>query len=190
MEKFSLYIKLLAKWARVLNLVAEGEDLKQRHFADSMALMPYLGGGDSCADVGGNGREEITDVGSGAGFPGMVLAIAGLPVVRLVEADSRKYAFLEEVKRAYGLDVEIVNARVESITGFAASVITARAFAPLGRLFELCGGICLPGTRFVLLKGVGVEAEIAEASARWRFEHSIHKKPGGFVLECHNVGLK
>ncbi len=177
-ERLTIYAELLARWQKTINLVAPSTlgSIWHRHFADSAQILPLVG------HSGGN----WVDLGSGAGFPGLVLAIiraeSGPMRATLVESDSRKCAFLAEVLRKVGLPpaaiVEIRNQRIEnratqdSLTGV--DVITARALAPLDRLFELSVGLFAPSTRAFFLKGRDTEAEIEAARLRWSFECEIH----------------
>jgi len=171
-DLFKPYVELLSRWNEAINLAKPGGG-DERHFGDSLALLPYV-------------DEDAMDVGSGAGFPGMVLAIAGAPVRALVESDGRKCVFLEEVRRLYGLDVEIINDRVENLQR-KMPIITGRAFAPLERFFSLTRGVADGSTKYVLLKGERVKDEIKEARKSFRFEYDIKKKPGGVILIAAEV---
>ena len=171
-DLFKPYMEVLARWNKAINL-AKLECANSRHFDDSLALLPYI-------------DADTMDVGSGAGFPGMVLAIAGAKIETLVESDSRKCMFLEEVKRLYGLDIEIINDRVENLMR-RMPIITGRAFAPLTRFFSLTRGVADISTKYVLLKGDKVEDEIAQAQKSFRFEYEIIKKPGGVILIAAEV---
>jgi 16S rRNA (guanine527-N7)-methyltransferase len=171
------YMETLRRWNARINLVAKGSlaGMRARHFEDSLALLPFL-----------SGASNIFDIGSGAGFPGMVLAIAGADVRALVESDSQKCAFLEEIKRGYGLSLEIINDRVENLDR-KAGVITGRAFAPLARFIKTCRNIMAPKTKMILLKGQSAKDEIREASRDWSFRHALYPKSGGFVLEITDI---
>ena len=95
---------------------------------DSAQLFPLLPPPDA------GGRRVLVDFGSGAGFPGLVLAIMGAGEVHLIEADQRKAAFLREAARVTGTEATVTAERLEHLTPFPVDVITARAFAPLARL--------------------------------------------------------
>src|SRR5215470_7749459 len=124
------YADLLVKWQRSINLVAADslDDLWRRHMLDSAQLYRLLPPGDC----------RIIDLGSGAGFPGLVLAAMGARDVHLVESDSRKCVFLAEAARACGLQAETNpvshRPRLEQLRGLTADVGAARACAPLERL--------------------------------------------------------
>ncbi len=132
----------------------------------------------------------ILDVGAGAGFPGLVLAILGVPGVRLIESDQRKAAFLREAARATGTPAQIHAARIADVADGPADVVTARALAPLPRLLELAEPLLGPRTRCLLLKGAGASNELTAASAHW---HMVAKTfaslsdPSGIVLQLEEI---
>ncbi|MDR1477279.1 MAG: 16S rRNA (guanine(527)-N(7))-methyltransferase RsmG [Rickettsiales bacterium] len=186
-KEFEKYAALLEKWQGAVNLIGSKtrEEIWTRHIEDSLSLLDFING----ADRAGGGR--IFDIGSGGGFPGMVLAIAGVRGMTLVESDTRKCAFLEEAKRTYGLDVEITNQRVESmrVEGGAGRIV-GRAFAPLERFFNLCDGLIGEKTVMYLLKGERVGEEIETAKKNWDFEYTLYDKTGGHILEARNIKRK
>ena len=157
--RLEIYADLLRKWQRTINLVGRStlNELWTRHFADSAQLYPLLP----------EGTRVLVDLGSGAGFPGLVLAILGVPEVHLIEADSRKSAFLREVVRATGAPVQIHVRRIEQVPPFPADVVTARALAPLADLLELA--VPFIGRRGIALfpKGQHVEDELTAATKTW-----------------------
>ena len=167
------YAELLALWQKSTNLVAPSTlpALWSRHFADSAQL---------CA-LAPNARLWL-DLGSGAGFPGLVVAVlqSGRPQFRmhLVEGNRKKCAFLAEVVRATAAPVDIHAMRIEELAESAETlkpyVVSARALAPLPRLFELAGPFFGPETRGLFMKGREAEAEIAEAHARFDFDCRLH----------------
>src|SRR5690606_34129867 len=130
-DRLAIYADCLQRWAPAINLIARSTlpDLWRRHFLDSLQLLPLIR-----AEAGANPR--IVDLGSGAGFPGMVLAIAGAGEVHLVEADAKKATFLREVARRTGASVTLHNCRIEALAPLAAEVATARALAPAERLLS------------------------------------------------------
>jgi 16S rRNA (guanine527-N7)-methyltransferase len=165
-----LYEDLLQRWQKAVNLVSVGSlsDVWHRHFADSAQL----------ARLVPSRATSIVDLGSGGGFPGLVLAIVladRAPVrVKLVESDKRKAAFLSEMARQTGVAVDILATRVESPETQAkiqaVDVVTARALAPLNRLLHLAAPFFAAATVGLFLKGRGVQREIEEARAGWRFD--------------------
>ena len=172
-HRLSRYADLLAHWQKTTNLVATSTlpGLWGRHFADSAQLLT----------LAKNARLWL-DLGSGAGFPGLVVAIlsAGRPDFRmhLVESSRKKCAFLAEVARATAAPVEIHAMRIEDLAESAhrlePDVVSARALAPLPRLFELASPFFGPDTRGLFLKGREAEAEIAEARREWDFTAHLH----------------
>ena len=167
------YADLLALWQRSKNLVAPSTlpVLWSRHFADSAQL---------CA-LAPSARLWL-DLGSGAGFPGLVVAIleSGKPNFRmhLVESNRKKCAFLAEVARATAAPVDIHAMRIEALAESAKTlrpdVVSARALAPLPRLLELATPFFGDNTRGLFLKGRDAETEIAAALTRFDFGCRIH----------------
>jgi 16S rRNA (guanine527-N7)-methyltransferase len=129
LERLEVYAGTLRRWAPAINLVARGtlDDLWRRHLLDSLQLLPLI-------EEQHLGGRKILDLGSGAGFPGLVLAIAGAGEVHLVESDRKKTTFLREVARQTGAEVTIHMARIEDLEPQAADFLTARALAPADRL--------------------------------------------------------
>lgn len=173
LAKFETYAALLKRWQKTINLVAPStvDDVWHRHFADSAQLFAHapLGGG------------HWLDVGSGAGFPGLALAIMaserGGTRHTFIESDTRKCAFLREVARATGTAVEIVTARIE-LPETAAKVgqvqcVTARALAPLSRLASWVAPYFSGETTGLFLKGRDVSSELDEALKAWGFEYQL-----------------
>ncbi len=157
-ERLTEFERLLRQWNRTVNLVSSA-DLAQiwpRHISDSLQLLPLL------PKAG-----PFVDIGTGAGFPGLILAIAGAHPFHLVEADRRKAAFLREAARYCEAPVTIHAERAESVVLPPARVITARALAPLSGLLALVAphlatdGICL------FLKGAAAQTELQAAHKAW-----------------------
>jgi len=169
LDKLLAYVALLEQWQPRINLVAGATlpDVWHRHIADSaqlLALAPKSG--------------KWLDIGSGAGFPGLVIAImahgsAGLRVT-LIESDRRKCAFLAEVARHTGISVEIHTARIEQIATQAmlnpVDVESARALAPLVRLIPLSLPFFGDATLGLFPKGRDAESEVTQARAAWDFD--------------------
>jgi 16S rRNA (guanine527-N7)-methyltransferase len=189
LDRLETYDSLLKTWQRTINLVAPStlEDAWHRHFADSAQLLAFgcvsreSGPYDSSGSAGekASAPRSWLDLGSGGGFPGLVLAILLAerdPGARmtLVESDSRKAAFLGEVARKTGVTVEIRTERSEKFATQAKSrirdVITARALAPLPKLLGIVLPFFSPQTVAVFPKGRDVAAELAEAARAFRFD--------------------
>ena len=127
-QKFQIYYDTLVKWQKSINLISRSnsDDIYLRHFLDSAQLYKFT------KKINGN----ILDFGSGAGFPGLVLALMGNKNIILVESDQKKCAFMREVAMLLDTVVTIYNCRIEDLDYINADLITARALAPLDRLIE------------------------------------------------------
>lgn len=184
-KKLETYKALLIKWQKAINLVSGKslENVQHRHFDDSLQLKSLLPAG----------AKTLMDIGSGAGFPGMVLAMARPDLkVHLVESDARKCEFLRTVSRETGALVEIHNARIEALGGVKPDVITARALAEL----ETLCGYCLPfaqenpALEMLFLKGEKAAGEIAKARQKFAFdceEFPSRTDSAGVVLRLKNL---
>jgi 16S rRNA (guanine527-N7)-methyltransferase len=182
LARLEAYAALLVSWSARLNLVGRSTlvDLWRRHFLDSAQLLPLLP----------PGVTSLVDLGSGAGFPGLVLAILGVAGVELVEADSRKAAFLREAARVSVTPVTIRGCRIEAVPPCAADVLTARGCAPLDRLLALGARFIGPQTTCLFLKGAQVEEELTAAGKAWTMtveRHPSRADPGGSVLQLRQV---
>ena len=181
--KLKIYAKCLRRWQRQINLIGKGslDDLWHRHFLDSAQLWELC-----CSK-----RSRLVDLGSGAGFPGMVLSIMGWPNVELVESNTRKCSFLGEVARVTGASVQITNARSEDVSAPAlADFVTARAVAPLSELLGHCLRWLKPGGVALLHKGVSIERELTQAAKDWTMQllrHQSQTDPRGVVLEIREL---
>jgi 16S rRNA (guanine527-N7)-methyltransferase len=171
MDRLEVHRRLLDQWNPRINLVSRASlaDVWSRHFADSAQLWRLCP-----ADA-----RRWLDLGSGAGFPGLVIAAMaadeGRLHVHLVESDQRKAAFLATVVRSAGLPATVHAERIERLAPMAADVITARALAPLGELLAMAEMHGKPGATGLFPKGASVHKEIAEAAVRWQFDHAIHR---------------
>jgi 16S rRNA (guanine527-N7)-methyltransferase len=173
LDRLQLYAELLHRWSKVQDLVAPATlpNLWHRHFADSAQLLALA-----------PDAKTWLDLGTGAGFPGLVVAImiTDRPGVRihLVESNARKCAFLRDVARRTAAPVEIHNGRIESLdlghNGENVDVVTARALAPLVKLVGLAQPFFSPATTGLVLKGREWSAELAEALKAYAFEATAH----------------
>lgn len=160
LARLMAYADLLRRWQGTVNLVGAAtlDDLWRRHMFDSAQLFPLLP----------EGARTLIDLGSGAGFPGLVLSIMGVPEVHLVESNQRKAAFLQEAARVSGANATVHPARIETLSPFPAGVVTARALAPLDRLvayaerFIASGGVC------IFPRGRDVENELTALDENWK----------------------
>ena len=179
------YLALLVRWNRTYNLTAirDPREMIDKHLLDSLAMHAHV---DAIAAAGG----ALADLGTGAGLPGIPLAIAkpGLRVT-LVESNGKKARFMREAVRKLGLsDVRVAESRIESLdeTG-AFDAITARALATLPLIVELGGHLLKPGGRLLAMKGVHPVDEIAALPAGWVVESSHPLRVPGLDAERHLV---
>src|SRR5690349_9665552 len=145
LDRLAAYLDLLRRWQRTINLVGAGtlHNPWRRHILDSAQLVHLLP----------EGARRLVDLGSGAGLPGLILAIMGVPEVHLIESDRRKAAFLREAARATATPVTVHACRLQAAPPLAADVVTARALAPLPQLLPLAARFATPATSNLFLKG-------------------------------------
>lgn len=181
---FERYAQLLRKWQNAINLVSDDsiEDMATRHFLDSAQLLNLLPGKNIV----------LADMGSGAGFPGMVLALLGVTHVHLIESDVRKATFLREVSRETKANIFVHDDRVEITNIENIDVITARALAPLKDLLVMADKLITPGhsATCLFLKGEKAEEEIEKARKKWDFELNSIKSvtsDTGKILKINNL---
>ncbi|PIB26571.1 16S rRNA (guanine(527)-N(7))-methyltransferase RsmG [Amylibacter kogurei] len=166
MEKLETYAALLEKWNPTINLVSKTtlDEKWQRHFLDSAQIWLHV-------------PETTTswvDIGSGAGFPGLVLAIIAHEKrpdlnITLVESDARKCAFLRNTARAVGVNVQILTQRIETIENQKFDVVSARALASISQLLTFCDKILASNGNCLFLKGQGCDRELEEAQQSHSF---------------------
>jgi len=187
LQRLETYAALLAKWQAKINLVGPATlpDLWRRHFLDSAQLIPIIS---SLPQLGGR---NLVDMGSGAGFPGLVLAIMTDWRVHLIDSDQRKCAFLRQVALDCGvLDRVTIHAkRIEQVTGIAADVVTARACAPLDELLALAEPFIGEKGTGLFLKGAQAEEELTQAQRHWTMRldrrESISDPAGTILIVSH-----
>jgi 16S rRNA (guanine527-N7)-methyltransferase len=186
LERLEAYRTLLSKWAPRINLIGAStlDQFWDRHVLDSAQLL----------EVAGPSALRWVDVGTGAGFPGLVIAalLADTPGahVRLVEPNLKRCAFLREAARALAAPVTVDDAKIEALTPDSRDVFTARAFAPLPRLLPVAAPWADAGARILLLKGEDLWAEVQEASTHWRFqtiETPSLSDPRGRIVEIKDL---
>jgi 16S rRNA (guanine527-N7)-methyltransferase len=182
LDKLTLHLDLLRRWQRAINLVGPAtlDDPWRRHVLDSAQLAAYLPAG----------ATSLVDLGSGAGFPGMVLALLGAPGVHLIESDRRKAQFLRETARATGARVTVHAERIEALPSWPADVITARALAPLPRLLEHAEVFLGSDSVCLFPKGKSVRRELTNARKSWHMVSEMLPslaQPTGVVLRLRGV---
>jgi 16S rRNA (guanine527-N7)-methyltransferase len=179
------YVDLLLRWNRAINLVSARDVplVWTRHIADSLQL----------ASVWRSRPEHAIDLGSGAGFPGLILAIEfGVPFT-LVEQDQGKAAFLREATRVTGAPVTVAASGIEDAVLARVSLVTARGLAPLTRLLGYAERLLTTDGECLFLKGRGVDAEIATAAQAWtmRTEQIASRSGGeGVVLRVWDIARR
>jgi 16S rRNA (guanine527-N7)-methyltransferase len=182
LARLEAYAALLFQWSTRINLVGRDTlpDLWRRHFLDSAQLHPLIP----------DSSRSLIDLGSGAGFPGLVLAILGVPGVELVEADTRRCAFLREAARITGAKVALRACRIQAVPPHPVDVVTARACAPLDRLLELAEPFLTPHTICLFLKGERFEEELTLVREGWTMSASVEQSLSdrrGIVLRLQQV---
>ena len=182
LQRLSDYLDLLRRWQSRINLVGPATlaDPWRRHFLDAAQLVDRVP-----AEAA-----NLVDLGSGAGFPGMVLAVLGVPGVHLIEADRRKAQFLREAARVTGAPATIHAERIERMQGWPAAVVTARALAPLPRLLELADRFVASDSVCLFLKGKSVARELTDARVCWHMEAQTfpsQSEPTGTVLKLRGI---
>lgn len=160
------YVALLLKWNKSINLIgpATESDIWTRHIEDSAQLVALIP----------SSATSLVDLGSGAGLPGLVIAVLRPDVqVTLVEQDQRKAAFLKEAKRALSLNnVTVAAMDIAKLDGVF-DMVTARALAPLSELLAMARPIMEEGAICLFPKGANHANELVEAAQKWRFDYTL-----------------
>jgi 16S rRNA (guanine527-N7)-methyltransferase len=182
LARLEAYAELLTRWSARINLVGRDTlaDLWRRHILDSAQLHRFIP----------TSAQHLIDLGSGAGLPGFVLAVLGVPGVQLVEADSRKVAFLREAARVAGAEVTIRPCRIQAVPPHPVDVVTARACAPLDRLLDLAAPFLTPDTLCLFPKGERFNEELTLARKAWTMNLSVEQSLSdrrGVVLRLQQV---
>lgn len=178
------YEDLVKEWQKKINLVSREtlEMFWHWHIVDSAQIFPLI-----------NPKEPVIDLGSGAGFPGLVLSILGIPQVTLVESCRKKTSFLREARRVLNADVQIYEGRIETMPLTRVSTITSRALTSVEGLLEYAYRIIEPQTELVFFKGKKSKEEIKEAQKKWTFnfiEKPSITSPEGSILIITGVRRK
>jgi 16S rRNA (guanine527-N7)-methyltransferase len=176
------YLELMERWQRAINLVGPKTlaDPWRRHILDSAQLFLHLP----------KKTGAVYDLGSGAGLPGLVLAIMGRDDLHLVESDRRKGQFLKEVVRSLDLHVHVHVQRIETLPARCADVIIARALAPLPRLLDLVFPLLRPASVCYFPKGRSASDELTDARKCWRMSADSFPSlsdPSASVLKLRDI---
>ncbi len=185
LARLEALVAVLLKWQVRINLIGRGTvaDVWRRHVLDSAQLAPLLPAT----------AETVIDLGSGAGFPGLVLAILGIRGIHLVESDGRKCAFLREAARITGAAVEIHGVRAEALAPLEADAITARALAPLSDLLDIASRLIRPHTTCIFPKGKSAEQELTVSQKTWMMTVNRFKSvtdPEGTILKLEDISRR
>jgi 16S rRNA (guanine527-N7)-methyltransferase len=161
-DRLRRFTALLLTWNASLNLIAPGDAAAvwERHVEDSLQLAPLVPAG----------VDRAVDLGSGGGFPGLVLSVATGIHFDLIESDRRKAAFLRSAILETGAPATVHACRIEDAPVSPAALVTARALAPLTRLLPLAARLLAPDGVCLLLKGARVQEEFASVAGAWRME--------------------
>lgn len=186
-DRLKTYEALLKKWNPAINLVAKStlSQAWDRHFVDSLQVWR----------AAPESPEHWADLGSGGGFPGLVMAIVAAEkspdtTFTLVESDQRKATFLRTVARDTGITVNVIADRIESVVPLGADVISARALASLDMLLGFADRHLAQGGIALFQKGARHDEEITEALANWRFDvqkFDSRTESGAVVLKIEGL---
>lgn len=189
-DKLKAYEALVLEWNNKFNLISKSSvsDIWHRHIEDSMQLCEYITQKD----------EFLYDFGSGAGFPGVVIAIIAQEKfpnlkISLIESIGKKAKFLSVVNDELNLKMDIYNDRIENLNLKKANIITSRAMASLEKLLEYSKPFCSNKTKLLFLKGEKWQEEVKEAEKKWLFKFVAQKSQtsdNGCVLQIENIRRK
>ena len=181
LNKFCIYHALLLKWQKKINLISNTtlDQIYTRHFLDSAQISSFIN----------NKESSIADFGSGAGFPGVVLAILGFNNITLIERDQKKAVFLRNVLRELNLDINVFEGDIINYSG-KLDIVLSRALASLDSLLKLSYPVLKPDGFALFLKGKSYNLEIKEALKNW--EMTFIKKnsitsDNGMILKINNI---
>jgi 16S rRNA (guanine527-N7)-methyltransferase len=174
------YVELIYKWHKKINLVSfkSREEIWQRHINDSLQLLGFI----KDKDV------HLIDIGSGAGFPGIVLSIAGVEQVTLVESNRKKAAFLLQASKFSDNKILILNEKVEFLK-LEGDILTTRGFSSLSNIFTLTSNYKIRN-KYLLLKGAKYMQELSDARNNWSFNCNIYESAtsiDGKILEINDI---
>lgn len=171
---------MVRKWNKVMNLVSKKDETEiwERHILDSALCMQYIQNYDI----------TLADLGSGAGFPGVVLSILGIKRVNLIEPDNKRAIFLRQATTLSNNHIDVIEKRGEDVS-IVCDILTSRAFCSVTKILGyVCGDKPNIKVRdkIMLWKGLNYEMEIEEAKQKWDFRYEVHSIKYGVIL-CINL---
>ncbi|MCP5362543.1 MAG: 16S rRNA (guanine(527)-N(7))-methyltransferase RsmG [Rickettsiaceae bacterium] len=174
------YQNLLLKWNKAINLISRNseKDIWERHILDSLQLLKYI----DFSDI-------IIDIGSGGGFPGIVLSICGVKNTVLIESDKKKSVFLAQASKLSSNKIIIVDERIDEKFNMNCDILTSRGFSSVTNILGVTEGIKIQ-KKMLLLKGKNYEKEIIEAQKHWVFDFNLHNSitsGEGKIVEIFNI---
>jgi 16S rRNA (guanine527-N7)-methyltransferase len=174
------YQNLLLKWNKVINLISRNseKDIWERHILDSLQLLKYI-----------DFSDMIIDIGSGGGFPGIVLSICGVKNTVLIESDKKKSVFLAQASKLSSNKIIIVDERIDEKFNMNCDILTSRGFSSVTNILGVTEGIKIQ-KKMLLLKGKNYEKEIIEAQKHWVFDFNLHNSitsGEGKIVEIFNI---
>jgi 16S rRNA (guanine527-N7)-methyltransferase len=182
LERLIILEKLLLTWQTHINLISPATipDLWNRHFVDSLQILPLIP----------KATKAIADLGSGGGFPGLVLAATQNAEVHFYESNTKKTAFLQEALRHMKIKGSVHRQRLEPMQAPRempnVQLVTARAFAPLPLLLSLAEPFMRDGAKALFHKGQECHNELNEAAKSWKISYDMHPS----VTDSHSVILE
>ena len=176
------FISELKKINTSRNLVGKSTLLNpwDRHICDSLQIMSFIK----------NKNSSILDMGTGAGFPGIVLSILGYKNITMIDSRKKKTEFVKQIIEKLGLKAKIINSRLEDMQLPPFQYITSRALASLDKLLNYSLFFSNDKTRLIFLKGKNVNIEILEAKKKFFFDYKIYESKssgGGFVVKIKDL---
>jgi len=174
------YQNLLLKWNKAINLISRNseKDIWERHILDSLQLLKYI----DFSDI-------IIDIGSGGGFPGIVLSICGVKNTVVIESDKKKSVFLAQASKLSSNKIIIVDERIDEKFNMNCDILTSRGFSSVTNILGVTEGIKIQ-KKMLLLKGKNYEKEITEAQKHWVFDFNLHNSitsGEGKIVEIFNI---
>jgi len=178
----SAYVALLGHWQTRINLIGPGtrDDIWIRHIGDSVQLIPLIG----------SGTRAFADLGTGAGIPGIPLALAMGITGHLYESNQKKLAFLREAIRVTGAPCHLHGGRIEALADAdippEIGLVVSRALAPVSELLDLAAPFLARGCQALFHKGQHIDRELTEATKCWKLDYLIHPSAidsAGVILE-------